>query len=55
MDHRPYRLVLGLLLALSLSGCDLVGDILEAGFWIGAIVVILILVLIVWVISKIFD
>ena len=34
------------------TGMDIVGDIFEAGLWIGAIIVILIIVLIVWLVRK---
>lgn len=45
----------GLLLVLTASGCDFVGDVFAAGFWVGAIVVILVIVLIVWAIFQLFD
>ncbi len=35
-----------------LSGCDLVGDIFEAGAWVGIIIVVLVIVLIGWIIRK---
>lgn len=41
-----------LALTLMVAGCDLVGDILEFGFWTGAIVLLLIIGLIWWVASK---
>jgi hypothetical protein len=38
--------------ALALSGCELIGDIFQAGIWVGAILVIGIIALIVWLVSK---
>jgi uncharacterized membrane protein YkvI len=43
------------LLAIStmmLAGCELVGDIFQAGVWMGVILVILVLGLVVWLFSK---
>lgn len=42
-----------LLLSFALSGCDLIGDVLEFGFWT-ALIIIGILVLIVYFIAKMF-
>lgn len=38
--------------AVALTGCELVGDIFEAGVWVGAILVIAIIGVIVWVVAK---
>jgi uncharacterized membrane protein YkvI len=35
-----------------LAGCELVGDIFEAGVWMGVILVILVVGLVVWLFSK---
>jgi hypothetical protein len=40
------------LLATTLTGCELVGDIFEAGIWVGVIVVVLVIVFIFWIIRK---
>lgn len=37
---------------LALAGCELVGDIFEAGVWVGAILVIAIIGLVIWMVSK---
>lgn len=50
--QRLYSLLF-LFFSLTLSGCDLVGDVLEFGFWTAAIV-IGILVLIIYFIAKLF-
>ena len=39
-------------LALGMSGCDLVGDIFEFGFWVAIIVIALIVGLVVWLFRK---
>lgn len=42
-----------LILLTFLSGCELVGDIFEAGVWVGVVVVVLVIVVIIWLIKKI--
>lgn len=41
-----------LLLMTTVTGCELVGDIFEAGIWAGVIVVVLVIVLIIWIFKK---
>ena len=41
-----------LLSTLTLAGCDLIVDIFQAGVWVGIILVILVIGVIVWMISK---
>ena len=38
---------------LLLSSCEIVGDIFQAGMWVGIIVVMLVVGLVVWLISKV--
>jgi hypothetical protein len=52
--HRLPLLVLLLVTTLSLSGCDLVGDVLEFGFWALLIGFVLVVALVVWIFKKIF-
>lgn len=40
------------LLAMMFTGCEVIGDIFEAGLWIGVILVILVVAIIFWVIKK---
>jgi len=40
---RVFLLVLLLLSTLTLGGCELIGDIFQAGMWVGVIVVLLVL------------
>jgi hypothetical protein len=44
--------VMLILFAMALSGCEVIGDIFQAGVWVGAILVIGIIALIVWLVSK---
>ena len=36
----------------TLSGCELVGDIFQAGMWVGIIVVVGVIALVLWLIAK---
>lgn len=36
-----------------LTGCELIGDIFEAGVWVGIIVVVAVVGLVLWLIGKI--
>jgi hypothetical protein len=38
---------------LTLVGCELIGDIFKAGVWVGALLVIGIIGLVIWMVSKI--
>jgi len=35
-----------------MSGCDLIVDIFEAGFWVGIILVVVVIGLIIWLAGK---
>ncbi len=41
-----------LLLIFTFTGCTLIGDIFEAGIWVGIIVVVLVIALIFWIVKK---
>lgn len=47
-----YLILMGL--ALNLQSCELVADIFKAGMWTGIIVVVLVIALVIWLVSKIF-
>lgn len=36
------------------TGMDIIGDIFEAGLWVGVILVVLVIVLVIWLIRKFF-
>jgi hypothetical protein len=41
-----------LFLSTIISGCEIIGNIFEAGVWVGVILVLLVIGLIVWLVSK---
>ncbi|WP_169306788.1 hypothetical protein [Pedobacter polaris] len=43
------------LLCTTLTSCELVEGIFKAGVWVGVIVVVIILALIIWLVSKVFG
>ncbi len=51
--HIPLALVA--LLATTLASCELVEGIFKAGVWSGVIIVVIVLALIIWLISKVFG
>lgn len=56
IDMRKYSaLAIVALLVTTLSSCELVEGIFKAGVWTGVIIVVIVLVLIIWLISKIFG
>lgn len=46
------RLALLVFLGVSLAGCEVVGGIFKAGFWVGAIAVIAVVLVLVFVVGK---
>ena len=46
------KIALLVLFAVTLAGCEVVGGIFKAGIWVGAIAVVLIIVLLVFVVGK---
>lgn len=38
--------------AVALSGCEIVGDIFKAGVWVGVLVVVGVIGIIIWLVSK---
>ena len=47
------RVLLLVLLGTSVAGCEVVGGIFKAGVWVGAIGVILVVVLLIFVVAKV--
>lgn len=41
------------MLLTTLTGCEVIGGIFEAGVWVGVILVVLVIALIIWLIKKI--
>ena len=53
MMKRSSIWMMALLVAMSFTSCQAIGDIFKAGFWVGIIVVIIVVALIIWVIRKV--
>ncbi|MDX5438191.1 MAG: hypothetical protein LPK03_13395 [Pontibacter sp.] len=49
---RPYLMALFVLLTFTMSSCELVGDIFEAGMWTALIIIVLIVLLISWLFRR---
>jgi hypothetical protein len=52
-ERRAFPLSLLLALVAASAGCELVGDIFQAGMAVGVIVVVLALALVVWLVAKV--
>ena len=53
---KKYSLIaLVALISTTLSSCDLVEGIFKAGVWSGVIIVVVVLGLIIWLVSKVFG
>ncbi|NJO69025.1 MAG: phosphatidate cytidylyltransferase [Bacteroidetes bacterium] len=53
---RRQNLLYAILIAftiINMTGCSIIGDIFQAGLWVGIIVVVVVVVLIIFIISKI--
>jgi hypothetical protein len=46
------RLFLIVLLAMTLTGCEVVGGIFKAGMWVGIVMAVLVVALIMWIFGK---
>jgi cytosine/uracil/thiamine/allantoin permease len=55
MTKRYFPLAIIALLSTSLASCELVQGIFKAGVWTGVIVVVLVLALVIWLISRVFG
>ena len=47
------RLLLVVLLAVVTAGCELAGDIFQAGMWVGVILVVLAVGVVIWLVGKV--
>ncbi|WP_298732868.1 phosphatidate cytidylyltransferase [uncultured Chitinophaga sp.] len=50
MRHLTYSMLAFVMMAL--TGCEIIGGIFKAGVWTGILVVVLVVGLIIWLISK---
>jgi Rrf2 family protein len=52
MKHFSYLFVFFFLCAVVLTGCEVIGDIFKAGVWTGVLLVILVIGIIVWLLTR---
>jgi hypothetical protein len=52
MKHSSYLFVVLLLFTVALNGCEVIGDIFKAGVWTGALLVVLVIGIIVWLLTR---
>jgi len=52
MKHSWYLFVLLLLYTVALTGCEVIGDIFKAGVWVGVVLVMLVIGIIVWLVTR---
>jgi Rrf2 family protein len=52
IKHSSYHFVLVFLSAVALAGCEVIGDIFKAGVWTGVLLVILVIGIIVWLLTR---
>jgi len=52
---KAFPLALIAFLCTTLSSCELVEGIFKAGVWVGVIVVVVVVALLIWILSKIFG
>ena len=51
---KNWNLIALMAFLLTFSGCEVVGDILEVGIWMGIIIVVVIVLIVVWILKKLF-
>jgi hypothetical protein len=52
MKQSFFLFALLLFSTLTLTGCEVVGDIFKAGVWVGVILVVAVIAIIAWLVSK---
>jgi hypothetical protein len=52
MKHSWYLFLLLLLSTVALTGCEVIGDIFKTGVWTGVLLVILVIGIIVWLVTR---
>jgi hypothetical protein len=52
MRYSPVLFITLIIFIVSLTGCELAADIFKAGVWVGALLVIAIIGVIVWAVSR---
>lgn len=49
---RSYVSMLLILVMFTMSGCELIGDIFEAGMWVALIIIVIVVALVAWIFKK---
>ncbi len=52
MQKRIFQFAMLFAVTQLFTGCELVGDIFKAGVWVGVLVVVAIIGVVIWIISK---
>ncbi len=52
MKNKHFFTFLFIFLAMSLSGCEIVGDIFKAGFWMAFVLIAIVLAVVFWIVRK---
>ncbi|WP_194975068.1 hypothetical protein [Aquiflexum lacus] len=52
MKNQILKILALFLFMITFTGCSVIGDIFEAGLWVGVIIVVLIIVFVFWIIKK---
>lgn len=50
---QAYFFAFMLILTMTLSSCDVIGDIFQAGMWTAVIIIVIVIALIMWLLRKI--
>ncbi|HEX2395542.1 MAG TPA: hypothetical protein VHI78_09350 [Bacteroidales bacterium] len=52
MKNKALKFYILFVLIMSLYSCEIIGDIFEAGVWVGVIIVLAVIALIIYIIAK---
>ncbi|WP_373497265.1 hypothetical protein [Aquiflexum sp.] len=52
MKNYILKILVFFLILTTFTGCSVIGDIFEAGMWMGIIIVVLVIALVFWIIKK---
>jgi hypothetical protein len=50
--HKEFLVLVAALLLTTLSGCSLIGDIFQAGVWVGILMVVVVVIIAAMIVSK---
>lgn len=52
MKFNNQFLIILLILSTTFTGCEIIGGIFKAGFWVGIIVVVLLVLIVIWLVNR---